>query len=253
MDEVVGGEDETVDDLLGGRLKIIQKRRGYRFSLDALLLAHFVRLRKKDRVIDLGTGSGVIALILAERSDYPRIVGVDIQGELVDMALRSVAANDLSDRVKIVLGDVRQAETLFPSSSFDAAVFNPPYRRLRSGRLNPEPQKAGARHEVSGSLSDFLAAAVHLLDKRGRVFIIYPATRTATLITTMRKAGFEPKRLRMVHSHAAEAAEFVLAEGRKGAGEEVEIMAPLFIYGDDGGEYTQAMKEIFNDLSRCPP
>ena len=237
-------EDETADDLLGGALTIFQKKNGYRFSLDALLLSHFVKLKSGENVLDLGAGAGVIALILAQRGDCGQITGLDIQEELVEMAGRSARLNNLEDRVEFLPGDVKKIRTLMKPQSFDAVVFNPPYRKLLSGRINPDDRKAVARHEIRGALGDFLAAANYVLKAGGRVFLIYPATRMAELMCRMRADGLEPKRMRLVHSHGTSGGEFVLAEGVKGGGEELDVMPPLFIYGLDG-EYTAAMKDIF--------
>lgn len=250
MDDLLR-EEETVDDLLGGAVRIFQKKNGYRFSLDALLLAHFVKLRKDDQVLDLGAGSGVIALILAKRGNCRRVVGLDVQEELVEMARRSSRFNHLDDRVVFLRGDVKDIRTVMEPESFDVVVFNPPYRKLHSGRVNPHHGKAVARHEVSGSLGEFLAAARYVLKKGGRVFVIYPATRMTELLSRMRADRMEPKRLRLVHSQDASAAEFVLAEGGKDGGEELEVMAPLVIYDPDGG-YTAALMEIFSELSSLP-
>jgi tRNA1Val (adenine37-N6)-methyltransferase len=244
-------EGETVDALLGGRLRIIQKKRGYRFSLDALLLAHFAALRDGDDLIDLGTGGGVIALILAQRFRCGRVLGIDIQEGLAAMAKRSVVLNRLEGRVEIREGDVRHPETLCGPQSFSAAVFNPPYRRLRSGRMNPDPEKAVARHEIEGAAGDFLAAAFHALRPDGRAYAIYPASRMVELLARMRDRRIEPKRLQLVHSRRDGPGVFVLLEGAKGGREGLKALPPLFIYEDAGG-YTPEMTEIFTDLSAFP-
>ncbi len=241
-------DEETVDDLLGGALKIFQKKKGYRFSLDALLLSHFVKVKSGDRVLDMGAGAGVIALILAKRGVCGKVTGMDIQEEMVEMARRSVRLNDLEDRVEFLQGDVKNINAALEAQSFDVAVFNPPYRKLKSGRINPDDRKATARHEIRGGLGDFLAAARHVLKEGARVFTIYPATRMVELFYRMRTDRLEPKRVRMVHSTCTSGGEFVLAEGAKGGGEDLEVMAPLFIYGPDG-EYTAAMMDIFRELS----
>ena len=222
--------EETVDEILGGRLRIIQKKTGYRFSLDALLLAHFAGLREGDDLIDLGTGSGIVALILAGRYRCGRVLGIEIQEELVTMAKRSVVMNGLDRRVEIRQGDVRRPESLCEPQSFDAAVFNPPYRRLRSGRMNLDPEKTVARHEIVGTAADFLAAAGHALREGGRVYTIYPATRMVELLFRMRVCRIEPKRLRIVHSRPDGVGKFALVEGVKGAGEELVVLSPLFVY-----------------------
>lgn len=243
-------EGETVDELLGGRIKIFQKEKGYRFSLDALLISHFARLKKDDCVIDLGTGSGVIAMIMAMRKGSGKVIGVDIQEEFVDMAKRSVRLNNLQEKVDIRLGDIRKIGTLFNENSCDVSICNPPYRKLKSGRINPDNQKSFARHEIKGSLYDFLRAAAYVLKKTGRAYIIYPATRMVELISSMRTVGIEPKRMRVVHSHGESRGEFILVEGKKGGREELEILPPLIVYAH-ANEYTDAMKSIFRELSDC--
>jgi tRNA1Val (adenine37-N6)-methyltransferase len=245
---------ETVDGILGGQLRIIQKEKGYRFSLDALLLAHFVRLKEGEDVLDMGAGSGIISLILARqwgRWEYGKIVGVEIQEELVEMARRSVKMNDLEDKVTIRRGDIRKIESLFAPQSFDAAIFNPPYRRQGSGRINPDYQKAVARHEIKGSLNDFLRAAGYVLKESGRAYTIYPAVRMVELLFQMRTTHLEPKRLRLVHSNRFSRGEFILVEGIKGAGEELEVLSPLVIYEEDGS-YSEAMNRLFKDVSDFP-
>ncbi|MDO9516150.1 MAG: tRNA1(Val) (adenine(37)-N6)-methyltransferase [Syntrophales bacterium] len=241
-------DGETIDEFFSGRLRVLQKEKGYRFSVDSLLLADFVTLRSGARVADLGTGSGIIALILALRFPKASIAEVEIQKDLADMAGRSITLNGLEDRISVSSGDVKNIRKLFGPRSFDAVVFNPPYRRLNSGKINPDSQKAVARHEISGTIDDFLASARYLLKDSGRVYVIYPAARAVQLIARMRRNGIEPKRLRIVHSNGTSGGVFVLAEGVKGAGEELEILAPLFIYRDDG-RYSDEVNEILGGSS----
>ncbi|MBN1612830.1 MAG: tRNA1(Val) (adenine(37)-N6)-methyltransferase [Deltaproteobacteria bacterium] len=241
-------EGESLDELLDGGLKILQKTSGYRFSIDALLLAHFCRLRQGERVLDLGTGSAVIPLLLARRWEGVQLIGIDVQEKFVDMARRSIDLNGLSERIEIRLGDVRHIEAHFEARSFDAVVFNPPYRRSGSGRINRDDQKALARHEIKGTLADFLAAAAYVLKEGCRCYVIYPASRAVELLFRMRRDRLEPKRLRMVHSRAGSEGQFVLAEGIREGGEELAVLAPLFIY-EEGGGYTAEMEGLFKDLS----
>jgi tRNA1Val (adenine37-N6)-methyltransferase len=245
---VLRKDGETIDEFFRGRLRVLQKEKGYRFSVDSFLLAAFVNLRRGDRVVDLGTGSGVIALILALRFPEANIAEVEIQKDLADMAGRSIALNGLEDRIRIYPGDVKRIRELFGPQSFDAAVFNPPYRRLNSGRVNPDSERAVARHEISGTIDDFLASARYLLKDSGRVYVIYPAARSVQLIARMRGNGIEPKRLRVVHTNGTSGGVFVLAEGVKGAGEEAEILPPLFIYRDDG-RYSDEVDDILGGSS----
>lgn len=236
-------ENETVDRLLDGRLAVIQSRTGYRFSLDALLLADFVAPEKNARVIDLGAGNGVVALILAARDPSLKLTGLEIQPAMAHRAARGAALNGLSERVAIVEGDVRAARRLFPAAGFDVVVSNPPYRRAASGRTNPDPEKRVARHEIAAALADFVRAGAHLLRRGGRMAVVYPAARAVDLLYQMREGGIEPKRLRLVHSYADSGAVLALAEGTKGGRSEIEIMPALIVYTQDR-KYTAEMNGI---------
>ena len=149
---------ETIDRVFGGRVTVVQRRDGFRFSLDSLLLARFVELRGGERVVDLGAGNGVVALSLAALNDAVEVVGVELQEAMVARALRGAALNGLEERVRVVACDVRCVERRLASGSFDAAVCNPPYRQRRSGRVSPDPERLLARHEVEGGLADFVRA-----------------------------------------------------------------------------------------------
>ncbi len=240
--------EETIDEILCGRLKIRQCRTGYRFNLDSLILAHFVTCRAQSVNLDLGCGNGILALVLAARFAQSRWRGLELQEGLGALARRNVVENGLADRVAIDIGDAHAVKKIYAPHTFDAVVFNPPYRKVHSGRINPLPEKAIARHEVSGSLAGFLAAAAYALKPKGRVFTIYPATRLVELISCFRKRGVEPKRLKPVFSDNATDAEFVLVEGRQGGREELKMEPPLFLY-EAPKKYSAAMERIFTDLA----
>ncbi len=244
-------EGETVDGIQGGRLRVIQRKRGYRFSVDALLLAQFAGSAKGRHILDMGSGSGIIGLLLCRLRPGSRVVGIEIQQGLADMARRTLAMNGMRDKMNIVEGDVRQIKELVPAHAFDTVVSNPPYRKHLSGRINAESEKAVARHEISGSLDDFLKAAAYALKPGGRVYLIYPARRMAELISRMRLNRLEPKRCRIVHSHPESRGEFILAEGVAGGREEMAVEPPLFIY-DGNGNYSAAMTALFSDLASSP-
>ena len=222
--------DETLDALFHGRLKLYQSRRGFRSSLDTLLAAFFVTVRKGDKIMDLGSGNGAIALVLAALHPSLSVVGLELQSGMVDRAGRNIRLNRYEKRVSVVRGDVRAIERIASPASFDAVVCNPPYRSPRSGRLSAEREKTVARHEVEGTLDDFVAAGAYLLPAKGRLAVVYHAARTVDLLQSMRKARVEPKRLRMVHSFADAAASLVLVEGVKGARREIQVLAPLVVY-----------------------
>jgi tRNA1Val (adenine37-N6)-methyltransferase len=245
-------DQETVDEILDGRLKICQSRQGYRFNLDSLILAHFVSSLKSRSVnLDLGCGNGIIALVLANRYAQTRWHGLEVQDGLEALAQKNVVLNSLERRVVIDKGDAGDIKKIYKTHTFDNIVFNPPYRKLSSGRINPLTEKAIARHEISGSLGHFLLAAKYALRPKGRVFAIYPATRLVELASLFRKNKIEPKRMKLVFSDALSNAEFVLVEGRSDSREELKMEPPLYIY-EEQKKYTQAMKKIFTDLSSPP-
>ena len=231
---------ETIDRVFEGRVAVIQRRGGFRFSLDSLLLARFVEVRGRERIVDLGAGNGVVALSLAALNGGVEVVGLELQEAMIDRAVRGAALNGLGERVGMVRGDVRDVEKDFPAGSFEVAVCNPPYRPRRSGRVNPDRERLVARHEVEGELADFTRAGAYLLRHRGRMCLVYPAERAVDLFSAMRQHGLEPRRVRFVHSFAGAAATLILAEGVKGARTGLRVLPPLVIYrGED--EYTDEM------------
>jgi tRNA1Val (adenine37-N6)-methyltransferase len=241
-------QDETLDHLLPGNMKILQKKKGYRFSIDSILLAHFVRLQGGQKVLDLGTGSGIIPIILATKVKTTEIWGVEIQEELAEMAKKNIAMNHLQGCVHIVKGDARNLADRIGSERFDIVLTNPPYRKIRSGRINPLREKAIARHEIKGSLTDMAKIAFRLLRPKASFYIVYPAVRTADLITYIRESNLEPKRLRLVHPNREKGAQLILVEASKGGGPGVEIHPPLFIH-DLNGQYSEEMRSIYSSIT----
>jgi tRNA1Val (adenine37-N6)-methyltransferase len=240
-------DDETADTLFDGRIKLYQSRAGYRVSLDAVLLAHFVKIESGAKIVELGAGNGAILLMLAHRYPSARLTGVEIQATMLARARRNVALNGLQERVKLLGGDVRAIAGSAEPGSYDLAICNPPYRSVLSGRISPNPEKRIARHESEGELGHFLRAGKYLLAKRGRMALVYPAFRCVDLLTAMRATGIEPKRLTMVHSFHGSVASLVLVDGVKGGGSEITVAAPLIVY-DDQRRYTA---EIAAMLSGC--
>lgn len=222
--------EETLDTFLDGGLQILQGKKGYRFSLDAILLSQFVRILRDERVIDLGTGNGILLLLLSKTTKAQSFVGVEIQEELVGCARKNVTLNHLDDRITILHRDYRDLKEAFPPGSFDIVLSNPPYRKYRTGRLNPSDEKAIARHEIKGTLDDLIATASYLLRPKGKCFLIFPASRTVDLLASLRKRGLEPKRLQLVYPFMGADAKFVLAESIKSSGAELKILAPLILH-----------------------
>ncbi len=241
--------DETLDALFDGKLKLLQSRRGYRFSLDSLLLAHFVTLKRQESVIDLGTGNGVIALLLARLHEDAKITGVEVQPAMAERAERNVRLNQMENQVRICRGDVREVESTALAASFDAAVCNPPFRLAGSGRISPNDERRIARHESGGALGDFLSAASFLLRAKGRIALVYLADRAVDLFSAMRAARLEPKRVRMVHSFIGADAPLVLVEGVKTGRSGVKILPPLTIYRE-GKSYSEEVASIIAGLPK---
>jgi tRNA1(Val) A37 N6-methylase TrmN6 len=219
--------DETVDEFAG--LKVIQKIGGPRFSLDAILLARFATVKKGDVVVDLGAGGGIVSLILATATEADRIVGIEIQSELADIARRNAILNRLEDKIHIVEEDLRAATEIHPAGQFDLLVSNPPYRRLGDGRINPDPLKAIARHEIKCTLEDVLRASFHLLKNRGRATFVYRPDRIADLITGCRNHRLEPKTAQFVHPGHDRDANLVLLQAIKNAQQGLKVLKPLMV------------------------
>ena len=234
--------EETFDTLFDGRLKIRQKKEGYRFSIDALLLSHYAELRPKDRVIDLGTGCGVIPLILIFRRKAEAVIGVEVQPSLAELARQNVSLNRFSSKIEIWERDFK--DLAGERGIFDCVLCNPPYRRMGSGRVNPQEEKALARHEINATLEDVLRAAHHLLKNKGRFCSIYPASRTADLFQGLRRFHLEPKRVQFVHSRSQEDARLVLVEALKEGKTQIKVLSPFILY-DSQNRYTVQGRELF--------
>ena len=222
--------DETLETFGESKLHILQKKRGYRFSVDAILLSEFVRIRKDEKAIDLGAGCGILALLLSQTTKVRSFLGVEVQKTLSDLAERNVVSNHFQHRITILHEDYRTLPRIFPAGSFHVVVSNPPYRKFRSGRVNPSQERAIARHEIYGTIDDLVSVAAYLLPPKGRFYLIFPASRTVDAIASLRRNMLEPKRIRFVHPYAGAGAKFILVESVKDSGVELKIMAPLILH-----------------------
>jgi len=236
--------DLTCDTIFSGLIKINQPRFGYRFSLDALLLADFSGVEPGMTVIDLGAGAGVIALALGRRMGRGRVVAVEVQPRLQHCARLNVEANPWSAvNIEVMAADWNDLSPDDIGGKAQYAVSNPPYRRLGTGRINPNDEEAVARHELLGNAATAAQAARRVLGVGGRLAVIYPAARLAGLLADLRGANLEPKRLRLVHSRSDHNARLVLVEALVDGHEELSVMPPLFIYGQDR-KYTPEVRSI---------
>jgi tRNA1Val (adenine37-N6)-methyltransferase len=234
----------SAEAFFGGKLLVRQPSDGYRFSIDALLLADFAAPAACWRVLDLGTGCGIIPLILAHRFPGLRLIGVEVQPRLAQMAACNVVENALADRIRILPVAMQALGLAAIGGPVDLVVSNPPYRKTGSGRINPNCERAVARHEIQVSLPELLQTACRLLRTGGRLAMIYPAQRLMDLLVEMRRAAIEAKRLQMVHSRPGTPAKRVLVEGLAGARPGCRVLPPLVIYGPDG-QYTPEVSATF--------
>jgi tRNA1Val (adenine37-N6)-methyltransferase len=240
--DMISGETETLDSIRD--IKIIQKKRGYRFSVDALLLFSFVVIPRCTKIADLGAGSGIISVLLSKRYPESKVYAVELQKDLAGLAIKNVALNGREDRVKVITEDIKKLPEVFKEKYFDLIVSNPPFRRPKTGLLSPEEEKAIARHEIKITIDDILRVAGLILKDKGRLDLIYHPVRLVELFTRMKKYQLEPKRLRFVHSSKGAEAKMVLVEGVKGGRGGLKVDKPLYIYDRIGG-YSEEMNEIY--------
>lgn len=238
-------ENERIDDLQCKNLKIIQNINGFCFGMDAVLLANFAKRMKKNRlVVDLCTGTGVIPILLAGKTNALKMIGVEIQEEYVDMARRSIILNGIQNRVSILCQDLRKLNDDILAGSVDCVTVNPPYQRRGSGIINDVDELTIARHEIYCTLEDVIKEASRLLNFEGSFYMVHRPERMVDIFCLMRKYRIEPKRVRFVHPSYGKEANIVLIEGRKDGGSFLKFEKPLYIYQKDGS-YTEDLYELY--------
>ena len=243
---------ERIDELLHGGMKLIQNAASPCFAVDAPLLAYFAEIKSGSRVIDLGTGTGVIALLLSVKQPNCSIVGLELMKEMADMASRSVQLNGLEDRISIANGDIRQAEQLFDRSSFDVVISNPPYYKQGSGRSCKDSLHAAARSEQCCTLAQLLNAAAVLLKPNGMLYLVFRANRSGELFGELASRRLNLEKLRFVQPYADSPANLLLVAARKHGRGETRVMPPLIVYQSQG-VYSEEMVSIYgrDTLSGC--
>lgn len=237
-------DNERIDDLQRNGYQIIQKQNGFCFGMDAVLLSGFAQVKPGERAVDLGTGTGIIPILLEAKYDGIHYTGLEIQEEVADMARRSVVLNHLEHKVSIVTGDIKEASRLFGAASFDVVTSNPPYMNDAHGLKNPDLPKAIARHEVLCSLDDVTREAARLLKPGGRFYMVHRPHRLIEIVTALKGYGLEPKRMKMVHPFVDREANMVLIEAVRGGKSMIKVEAPIIVYKEQG-VYTDEIYTIY--------
>jgi tRNA1Val (adenine37-N6)-methyltransferase len=245
-DSFIQATEETLDDLILGGMKMIQPKKGYRFSLDAVLLAHFVVLKGVKTVVDLGTGNGIIPLLLSHRCADLRIIGVEIQEAMVKRAQRNVLLNHKEAQIEMIRGDIREIEnTLAPGGLAQLVLSNPPFWRQGEGKISQNQEEAIARHELYLDMEALLDRAFYLLAPGGKLAMIQRADRLEEIMQRFTTRGFSLTRVRFIHSYADRSAKLLLMEGQKQGRGTLAIMPPLIIY-QKPGEYGEEIKQLYH-------
>ena len=239
-------ENERIDDLEYKNLKIIQNNTGFCFGIDSILLSDFSKnIKKGAKVIDLGTGTGIIATLLCGKTEASKIVGIEVQKEVADMATRSIKLNNLEERFEIINDNIKNLKDRFKTNTFDVVVTNPPYKKINTGLTNENTKRLISRHEIEANLNDFLEISKYLLKDYGEFYMVHRPERLVDIIEGMRKNKIEPKSIRLVCSKENEKPKLILIKGIKNGKQFLEIKNNLYIYNKDG-TYTEEILKIYN-------
>ena len=239
-------ENERIDDLEYKGLKIIQNKDGFCFGIDSILLSDFAKkIKKGEKVLDLGTGTGIIATLLCGKTELSEITGIEVQEEVYEMAKRSIQLNHLEDKFKMIQDNILNLNNYFEKNTFDAIVTNPPYKKKETGIQNEDTRKLISRHEIEANLEGFIKISKDMLKDKGEFYIVYRPERLVDLLSIMRKYKIEPKRIRFVYSNIYAVSKLVLVEGVKNARPFLKLESNLYIY-DENGNYTDEILKIYH-------
>ncbi|TDX51303.1 tRNA1(Val) (adenine(37)-N6)-methyltransferase [Orenia marismortui] len=236
--------EERLDDLLIDNLKLIQNPNYFCFSLDAVLLSDFIRPRNNSRVLDIGTGNGIIPHLIEPKYKVKEVIGIDIQKQVIDMAKRSSVYNNLQNKLTFINLDLKDALKEFGTESFDYIVSNPPYMKRGSGKVNPENSLAIARHEIFCELEDIIKVSSQLLKYKAKVAYVYRTQRLAELLSLLEKYNLSAKRMRLIYPQLDKKSNLVLIEAIKGGGVGLDVLSPLIVY-NKAGDYSEEVKKIY--------
>ncbi len=239
-------ENERIDDLEFKNLKVIQNKNGFCFGMDSVLLSDFAKeIKPKSKILDMGTGTGILGILLSGKIEDTKIVGVEIQEEVAKMANKSIILNDLQDRFKVICEDIKNLKQRYEAGSFDAIVTNPPYKKQGTGGINENTIKLISRHEIAANLEDFIFIASYLLKDKGSIYMVHRPERLADILNTMNKYKLEPKILKFVYPNYKKEPNLILIKAAKNARPFLKVEKPLYVYNEDGS-YTEEVLNIYN-------
>lgn len=243
-------ENERIDDLEIKGMKIIQNKNGFCFGIDSVLLSDFAKeIKNGAKCVDLGTGTGILGILLCAKTNLSQIIGIEIQEEVAEMANRSIILNNLENKFKIININLKEIKNnkinYLEKNSFDYIITNPPYKKLNTGKINENEKKLISRHEITASLDDFIEVANYLLKDKGTIFMVHRPERLADILEKMRKEKIEPKEIKFVYPKINEEPNLILIKGVKNAKPFLKINKPLYIYNEDGS-YTDEILKIYN-------
>lgn len=248
MEDIPIKENERIDDLQYKDLKIIQETDGFCFGIDSILLSDFAKnIKKNSKVADLGTGTGIIGLLLCKKTNLAEMTGIEIQEDVANMAERSIKLNNLEEKFRIINSNINEifSKKLLEKNVFDVVVMNPPYKEVGTGEINESEKKLISRHEIKANLSDFIKTASGLLKDKGELYIVHKPERMPDIIQKLRENKIEPKELRVVYSNKNSEASLILIKAVKGGKKLLKIDRPLYIY-NESGKYSDEIKQIYN-------
>ena len=241
-------ENEVIDDLEFKNLKIIQNKKGFCFGIDSILLSDFAKeIKDNTTVVDLGTGTGIISILLCGKTNLKNIIGIEIQKEVYEMANKTIKLNKLENKFKIINENILNLNNIFEKNSIDVIVTNPPYKKKDTGIINENEKKLISRHEITADLEDFIRVSRDLLKDKGEFYMVHRPERLVDILSLMREYKIEPKKIRMVYSDKNREPKLVLIKGVKNAKPFLKIEKNLYIY-DEEGEYTEEIKKIYNKI-----
>ncbi len=244
--EIKLSENEKIENLQFKDLKIIQNKKGFCFGIDSILLSNFAKdIKENSKVLDLGTGTGIIATLLCGKTKLKEIIGIEIQKEVYEMAKKSIKLNNLENKFKIINEDILNINKKLEKNTFDAIVTNPPYKKKGTGIKNEEEKKIISRHETTATLDDFIKVSKDLLKDKGEFYMVHRPDRLVDILSVMRKYKIEPKVIRFVYSNKKSEPKLILIKGIKNANPFLKVQNNLYIYNENG-KYTKEIKEIYN-------